>query len=71
MAIDGAEVRFDDVVEGKSLEDLSRSSGVPLRTLCRLRAGESKPLKLTRRALAEGLHAPAGITLVFPAEVAK
>jgi lambda repressor-like predicted transcriptional regulator len=61
-------VRFDEVVEGKSLTDLSRVSGVARRTLIRLRDGDTRPQPLTRRALASvfGVEPEA---IVYPADI--
>jgi DNA-binding Xre family transcriptional regulator len=62
-------VRFDEIVRGKNLSDLSRRAHVSPRTLKRLRDGKFAPLPLTRLAIAEALEAPVGTVLLFPADV--
>jgi lambda repressor-like predicted transcriptional regulator len=60
-------VRFQEVVAGKSLLDLSRQSGVSRRTLHRLRDGEFAPQPLTRRAIAGALGVKPD-AIVYPAD---
>jgi lambda repressor-like predicted transcriptional regulator len=63
-------VRFDEVVAGKSLLDLSRRARVSRRTLYRLRDGEFKPQPLTRRAIAGALGVEPE-TIIYPKETVK
>lgn len=60
-------IRFDEVVAGKSLLDLSRQSGVARRTLYRLRDGEFKPQPLTKKAIAKVFGVEPS-TIVYPAD---
>ena len=61
-------VRFDEVVEGKNLSDLSHVSGVNRRTLVRLRDGKTSPQPLTRRALAD-VFGVEPETIVYPKDL--
>lgn len=62
-------LRFRDIVEGKSVDDLARFCGVSRRTLFRLRADRRySPSGRTRRAIAAALEVPSGMTIVYPAD---